>query len=190
LYYNTTTSEICRSSNVGPSNQNILATGSNNVNSLSLLSGVGGNVTTYGNVISCILSGISYTHSQPVGCYSTLDTANGRFIIQKSGRYKISLSTSIRSITATGNLMFNVFINGNQYINPPTNTLYWATFTNMSLFSNANALATNQFSMEYYTATLNVSDYIDIRARQVVSSTVTSYLLANGTTITLSYFEP
>jgi hypothetical protein len=60
----------------------------------------------------------------------------------------------------------------------------------MSLFSNANALATNQFSMEYYTATLNVSDYIDIRARQVVSSTVTSYLLANGTTITLSYFEP
>ena len=147
---------------------------------VAFTAGSGADTTTYGNYIQAMLNKVTYNHEEGLICGSTLDTSNYRFNILVSGVYLLTLSTSINSLTANGNLINHVFINGTQYSNSPTNTVFWGSF---GVFM--NTIIPETFSMTYLTLRLNPGDFIDIRGRQSVSSSSTGYTLGNGTTICL-----
>jgi hypothetical protein len=156
-----------------------------NDSSANFAMGTGTNITTYGNIIETIINRGSYLYNTGLKCGSVIDTSLNRFNITSTGLYKFTVSIGIIAFSNNtnndGNGIFEVFINGSQYSNSPTNTVLWCR-RNLPYIYEEHC---NIVHFDYLCRLYN-GDYIDVRARQELTSNVISYSLCNGATIELT----
>ncbi len=146
--------------------------------------GTGNDTSTYANVIETILHRGTYILNTGTNSGSQIDTGVHRFNILTDGLYKFIVSFAItafgNNINNDGNAVFEVFINGSQYSNSPTNTVLLNRRTLPYIYENH----CNNMHFEYL-CRLYAGDFIDIRGRQEYNSNVNSYAICNGATIEL-----
>ncbi len=147
--------------------------------------GVGADITTYGNILQTIINRGTYIYTSGLYSGSIIDTSLNRFNILSTGLYKFSVSLSLsaksNNTNVDGNAIFDVFINGTQYSNPPTNTVFWCRQSLPYVYEQHY----NNIHFEYL-CRLSNGDFIDVRARQEIASNVNFYSIYNGATLELT----
>ncbi len=147
--------------------------------------GVGADITTYGNILQTIINRGTYLSSTGLYSGSLIDTSLNRFNILSTGIYKFSVSLSLsaksNNVNIDGNALFDVFINGSQYSNSPTNTVFWCRQSLPYVYEEHF----NNIHFEYL-CRLSNGDFIDVRARQETASNIDFYTIYNGATLELT----
>jgi hypothetical protein len=162
-----------------PTLTNILTQYSTTAQSFS--SGLSSTILT-SNLIQRMIAAGTYFHTQPA-MGATLDTANFRFNINEPGSYRIQANLAVLSGGSTANFRILVAINGSQYSNSPTNSIFWCfrdTVTYNIFYSNITLDFHGQFT---------TGDFISILCAPAVSTSATTFLISNGATVSLTRIE-
>lgn len=179
LVYNPSNSEVTYGT---PPITNILSQYSTTSVSINSSLPAGANTTTTANFIQRLLAGGTYLHSQP-SMGATLDAVNGRYNITETGKFRVQVNTAVLSTGSTGTFRIEIAIDGTQYSNSPTNTILWC----WSDVSTTNTVY-NGVSLDFHCG-LNAGQNISVLCIQPVASSATSYLMSNGSTISITRIE-
>ncbi len=172
LYYDTTSKEVSYGFSVsGVGFTNMLTLGSNFASS----NGVAFNSTAVGiNAIERILTQ-GFQHTQNVNCGTTLDTANKRFNINITGRYKIEMTLSILTSGSSYTSLTRLRVNGS--VNNLSGFIISESGTTLGAPWYGQISMTTQYNFD-------AGDYFDFITTNIASST-----LRNGSSIVVTRIE-